>query len=137
MKNISTIELRGLHVIGQNLAINFTDRGFNEWEFQEGESDARSRPSSIVGGNLVAYEKVKHVLFKMARINRDKEKCVAYVGLDGWGHYVHMVNNEIAYAQMNIIVECYDVLESIVKLPRKELHDFFGAWNKGELLKVI
>ncbi|GJU77190.1 hypothetical protein Tco_1274260, partial [Tanacetum coccineum] len=30
---------------------------------------------------------------------------------------------------------CYDILKSIVKVSRKELHDFFGTWNTGELLR--
>jgi 6-phosphogluconate dehydrogenase len=44
-----------------------------------------------------------------------------------------MVHNGIEYGDMQLICEAYAILKATINPSADELHEIFGAWNKGEL----
>jgi 6-phosphogluconate dehydrogenase len=97
-----------------------------------GEEGARHGPSIMPGGPREAYERVRPVLEAVAaRVNG--QPCVTWLGPRSAGHFVKMVHNGIEYGAMQLIAETYDLMKRGLGLNDDELHDVFGAWNKGEL----
>jgi 6-phosphogluconate dehydrogenase len=97
-----------------------------------GEEGALHGPSIMPGGSREAYAAVEHVLTAIAA-KVDGTPCCTYVGPDGAGHYVKMVHNGIEYADMQLIVEAYDLLRHALGLEAPELAEIFGRWNEGDL----
>ncbi|RYR78985.1 hypothetical protein Ahy_A01g003842 isoform D [Arachis hypogaea] len=48
-----------------------------------------------------------------------------------------MIHNGIAYGDMQLIAEAYDVLKLVGKLSNEDLHNAFAEWNKGELRSFL
>src|SRR6266702_3860698 len=107
----------------------FEDTRRRERTLREG---ALHGPSIMPGGSREAYAAVEHVLTAIAA-KVDGTPCCTYVGPDGAGHYVKMVHNGIEYADMQLIVEAYDLLRHALGLEAPELAEIFGRWNEGDL----
>ncbi len=107
--------------------IHFTGMGVSG-----GEQGARTGPSIMPGGDIVAWQHLKPILESVSA-KVDGDPCVAYMGSAAAGHYVKMVHNGIEYAIMQIISEVYDLLKRGAGLNNKELHTLFNKWNEGEL----
>jgi 6-phosphogluconate dehydrogenase len=97
-----------------------------------GEEGALNGPSIMPGGSADAYASVEHLLTAVAA-KVDGTPCCTYVGPDGAGHYVKMVHNGIEYADMQLIVEAYDLLRTALGLGAGELAEVFARWNEGDL----
>lgn len=101
-----------------------------------GEEGARTGPSIMPGGDKEAYEEVAPILKAVAAKVMD-EPCVDYLGRDAAGHYVKMVHNGIEYAIMELISECYDLMDHGLQLSNEELHEVFKAWDSGEMQSYL
>lgn len=101
-----------------------------------GEHGARTGPSIMPGGDLEAYDQVKHILEAVAaKVNGSA--CVAHLGEDAAGHYVKMVHNGIEYAIMQLISETYQLLHMGKGLSNDELHKVYKTWNEGDLQSFL
>ena len=97
-----------------------------------GEEGALRGPSIMPGGDRKAYEALEPVFTAIAA-QVDGTPCCRWIGPGGAGHYVKMVHNGIEYADMQLIVEAYDLLRQIYGLSADELAKVFAEWNGGEL----
>lgn len=112
------LEKTGIHFIGAGVS--------------GGEEGALNGPSIMPGGQKEAYDLVAPI-FDAIAAKVDGKPCSAYIGPEGAGHFVKMVHNGIEYGDMQLIAEAYAILEHVLGLNAKELHDVFTEWNKGEL----
>ncbi|WP_018658599.1 NADP-dependent phosphogluconate dehydrogenase [Allofustis seminis] len=113
--------------------INFIGTGISG-----GEEGALYGPSIMPGGQKEAYNLVAPILEQIsAKAPTDGAPCVAYIGLDGAGHYVKMVHNGIEYGDMQLIAEAYHLLRVFVGLSNDEIADIFEEWNQGELASYL
>ena len=101
-----------------------------------GEEGARTGPSIMPGGDKEAYKEVESIL-KAVAAKVMGEPCVGYLGRDAAGHYVKMVHNGIEYAIMQLISECYDLMDHGLQLSNEELHEVFKAWDSGEMQSYL
>jgi len=97
-----------------------------------GEEGALHGPSIMPGGHREAYDRVEHVFTTIAA-QVDGTPCCTYIGPDGAGHFVKMVHNGIEYADIQLIVEAYDLLRHAVGLEVPEIAKVFQDWNEGDL----
>jgi 6-phosphogluconate dehydrogenase len=97
-----------------------------------GEEGALLGPSIMPGGDPEAYAEVKDVFESIAAVV-DGIPCVVHVGPGGAGHYVKMVHNGIEYADMQLIVEAYDLLTQVAGLDAHAIGKIFEEWNSGDL----
>ncbi|GMI69021.1 6-phosphogluconate dehydrogenase 2 [Hibiscus trionum] len=102
-----------------------------------GEEGARRGTALIPGGSFEAYKYIEDILLKVAAQVPDGGPCVTYIGKGGSGNFVKMVHNGIAYGDMQLIAEAYDVLKSVGNLTNQELRSVFSEWNKGELSSFL
>jgi 6-phosphogluconate dehydrogenase len=98
-----------------------------------GEEGALNGPSIMPGGDKDAYVTAVADIFETISAHVDGVPCCTYVGPDGAGHYVKMVHNGIEYADIQLIVEAYDLLRHGVGLEVPEIAQIFGEWNTGDL----
>ncbi len=121
-----------------------TDRRWEQVRTQElefmgvgvsgGEEGALRGPSIMPGGSREAYTRVATVFTAIsAKAPSDGDPCVDYMGPRGAGHYVKMVHNAIEYGDMQLIAECYDLMQRGLGLDNTALADVFAAWNEAEL----
>ena len=127
------------HYVDTLTRVNFVrEKGFHFMGvgISGGEHGARFGPSIMPGGDMEAYEKVKHILEAVsAKVNGSA--CVSYLGNGAAGHYVKMVHNGIEYAIMQLISETYQLLHMGKGLTNDELHKVFKTWNEGELQSFL
>jgi len=97
-----------------------------------GEEGALHGPSIMPGGDRAAYAQVESILTRIAA-QVDGEPCCRYIGPGGAGHYVKMVHNGIEYADIQLIVESYDLMRHLLGRPADELATVFEGWNDGDL----
>ena len=97
-----------------------------------GEEGALLGPSIMPGGDVEAYAEVKDIFESIAAVV-DGTPCVVHVGPGGAGHYVKMVHNGIEYADMQLIVEAYDLLTQVAGLDAHAIGKIFEEWNTGDL----
>ena len=97
-----------------------------------GEEGARYGPSMMPGGNAEAYKALQPIVEKCAAQVKEGP-CVTYIGPGASGNYVKMVHNGIEYADMQLLVESYQILRDVGGLNHQELHEVFADWNRGEL----
>ncbi|HSP37063.1 MAG TPA: NADP-dependent phosphogluconate dehydrogenase [Frankiaceae bacterium] len=97
-----------------------------------GEEGALHGPSIMPGGNRDAYAQVEEILTSISA-HVDGEPCCRYIGAGGAGHYVKMVHNGIEYADIQLIVESYDLMRHVLGRPADELATVFEQWNEGDL----
>jgi 6-phosphogluconate dehydrogenase len=102
-----------------------------------GEEGALWGPSLMPGGQREAWEAVAPILRAIAARANDGEPCVDYMGPRGAGHYVKMVHNGIEYGDMQLIAECYDLLNRGLGIPAPDLQAIFAGWNQGELKSYL
>ena len=97
-----------------------------------GEHGARFGPSLMPGGPYEAYERVQPI-FEAAAAKVGGEPCVAYLGPGSAGHYVKMVHNGLEYGWMELIAECYDLMERGLGLSDQKMQSVFEDWDHSEL----
>ena len=97
-----------------------------------GEEGALHGPSIMPGGDRAAYAQVESILTRIAA-QVDGEPCCRYIGPGGAGHYVKMVHNGIEYADIQLIVESYDLMRHLLGRPADELATVLEGWNDGDL----
>ena len=102
-----------------------------------GEEGALWGPAIMPGGQREAWDAVAPILRAISAQAEDGQPCVDYMGPRGAGHYVKMVHNGIEYADMQLIAECYDLLNRGLGLSTGELHDIFAKWNNSELKSYL
>ncbi len=97
-----------------------------------GEEGARHGPSLMPGGDPEAWPLVKE-MFQAIAAKADGAPCCQWVGEGGAGHYVKMVHNGIEYGDMQLIVEAWHLLRSVLDMDNDALADVFARWNEGVL----
>ena len=97
-----------------------------------GEEGALEGPSIMPGGAKAAWERIAPMVTKMAIVVKGVP-CCAYMGPDGAGHYVKMVHNGIEYADMQLIAEAYDLMQSLYGMSAGEISKVFADWKKSDL----
>jgi 6-phosphogluconate dehydrogenase len=102
-----------------------------------GEEGALWGPAMMPGGQPEAWDAVASTMRAICACAEDGQPCVEYMGPRGAGHYVKMVHNGIEYGDMQLIAECYDLLNRGAGLSAAELHDIFAEWNKHELKSYL
>ncbi|MBU0981205.1 NADP-dependent phosphogluconate dehydrogenase [Patescibacteria group bacterium] len=98
-----------------------------------GEEGALKGPSIMPGGTKKAYSAFETVLQKIAAADFSGKSCVSYMGNGGAGHFVKMVHNGIEYAEIQMLIEAYDLLKKLYKLPNEEIANIFKKMNEGIL----
>ncbi|MBI4129478.1 NADP-dependent phosphogluconate dehydrogenase [Candidatus Peregrinibacteria bacterium] len=116
------LKKKGIHFLGMGVS--------------GGERGALEGPSLMPGGSREAYDHLELLLQKMAAsldYARDDtehhQKCVAYLGPGGAGHFVKMVHNGIEYGLMQLIAEAYHLLKDIGKKSNAENANIFAEWK--------
>src|SRR3954468_19296952 len=98
-----------------------------------GEEGARNGPSIMPGGSPAAWPHVKDIFQKIAAKVDNGVPCCDWVGENGAGHYVKMVDNGIEYGDMEVIGEAYQLMREGLGMTAAEIQPVFAEWNKGEL----
>jgi 6-phosphogluconate dehydrogenase len=104
-----------------------------------GEEGARIGPAIMPGGDKAAVDKLMPILRSIAAKVGPKrdEPCVTWCGEGSAGHFVKMVHNGIEYGDMQMIAECYDLLQRGLGFDHKKCASTFREWNKGELSSFL
>jgi len=104
-----------------------------------GEEGARLGPAIMPGGDKEAVGLLMPVLKQIAALAGPKndEPCVTWCGLGSAGHFVKMVHNGIEYGDMQMIAECYDLLQRGLGMGHDKCSAIFNTWNKGELQSFL
>src|SRR6201992_3499222 len=97
-----------------------------------GEEGALLGPSIMPGGTPEAYAEVEEIFAKIAA-QVDGTPCCTFVGADGAGHYVKMVQNGIEDPDIQLITEAYDLMRNVAGLSVAEISKTFEEWNEGDL----
>jgi 6-phosphogluconate dehydrogenase len=94
-----------------------------------GEEGALNGPSLMPGGDRSSYDELAPILKKIAA-QVDDGPCVTHVGTGAAGHFVKMVHNGIEYGDMQLIAECYDLMQHVLGMSSSQMADAFAQWNK-------
>jgi len=97
-----------------------------------GEEGALNGPSLMPGGDRSAYDELAPILKKIAAQVEDGP-CVTHIGTGAAGHFVKMVHNGIEYGDMQLIAECFDLMQNVLGMSHAHMADAFTEWNKGHL----
>ncbi|MCA8952248.1 MAG: NADP-dependent phosphogluconate dehydrogenase [Planctomycetes bacterium] len=97
-----------------------------------GEEGALWGPSLMPGGARDAYDELAPILTRIAAQVEDGP-CVTHVGTGAAGHFVKMVHNGIEYGDMQLIAECFDLMQHVLGMGHAEMADTFARWNEGFL----
>jgi 6-phosphogluconate dehydrogenase len=97
-----------------------------------GEEGALRGPSLMPGGDASAYAELAPILRKIAA-QVDDGPCVTHVGKGAAGHFVKMVHNGIEYGDMQLIAECYDLMQGVLGMTPVQMAAAFAEWNRGFL----
>ncbi len=97
-----------------------------------GEEGALNGPSLMPGGDRSSYDELAPILKKIAA-QVDDGPCVTHIGTGSAGHFVKMVHNGIEYGDMQLIAECYDLMQHVLGMSHPQMADAFTQWNKGFL----
>ena len=95
-----------------------------------GEEGALHGPSIMPGGDRDAYEQVEEILTTISA-HVDGEPCCRWIGPGGAGHYVKMVHNGIEYADIQLIVESYDLMRHVLGHSAGELAETFRSGTRA------
>ena len=101
-----------------------------------GEEGALHGPSLMPGGTHQSYARVEE-MWTAISAKVGGVPCCTYIGPDGAGHFVKMVHNGIEYADIQLIVEIYDLLRNALGLQADELASIFREWNNGRLQSYL
>ena len=94
--------------------------------------DIIQRPSFMFSGDRLVFENVKNVFSDIAA-SVDRMSCAAYVGPDGAGQFVKMVNSAIYYAYLELISETVYLLRFALGLQPDEICDHLADFDSGEV----
>ncbi|MGE3172845.1 MAG: NADP-dependent phosphogluconate dehydrogenase [Planctomycetota bacterium] len=97
-----------------------------------GEEGALMGPSLMPGGDKAAYDELAPILKKIAAQVEDGP-CVTHLGKGAAGHFVKMVHNGIEYGDMQLIAECFDLMQNVLGMEHAAMADTFARWNEGVL----
>lgn len=97
-----------------------------------GEEGALNGPSLMPGGSRDAYDELAPILTKIAAQVEDGP-CVTHVGTGAAGHFVKMVHNGIEYGDMQLIAECFDLMQNVLGMSHAQMAQTFQEWNDGFL----
>jgi 6-phosphogluconate dehydrogenase len=97
-----------------------------------GEEGALKGPSIMPGGSKKAWPHVEPI-FKAIAADVDGDKCCAWIGDNGAGHFVKMVHNGIEYGDIQLITEAYHLMKDLLQLSADDMHEVFKKWNQTEL----
>jgi 6-phosphogluconate dehydrogenase len=97
-----------------------------------GEEGALNGPSLMPGGERSAYDDLAPILQKIAAQVEDGP-CVTHVGTGAAGHFTKMVHNGIEYGDMQLIAECFDLMQNVLGMSHAQMADTFTSWNQGFL----
>ena len=95
-----------------------------------GEEGALLGPSMMVGGDSLAYNKVKVILETISAKDFNNKPCVSLLGANGAGHFIKTIHNGIEYGEMQLLAEVYALLKP--SLSNDEIAELFKNWNTGE-----
>lgn len=95
-----------------------------------GEQGALLGPSMMVGGDILAYHKVKGILESITAKDYKNKPCISLLGANGAGHFIKTIHNGIEYAEMQLLAEVYALLKP--SLSNDEIAELFIDWNTGE-----
>jgi 6-phosphogluconate dehydrogenase len=98
-----------------------------------GEEGALRGPSIMPGGSRPAWPHIKPIFQAIAAKVEDGTPCCDWVGSDGAGHFVKMVHNGIEYGDMQLICEAYQIMNELLGMNPKEMHEVLKKWNTGDL----
>ncbi len=101
-----------------------------------GELGARHGPSIMVGGSRDGYSAVASMLQSVAA-RAGEDRCCAYLGGDGAGHFVKTLHNGIEYADMQMIAEAYHVMRHGLAMAPAECAAVFRRWTEGPLASYL
>ncbi len=101
-----------------------------------GELGARHGPSIMVGGSREAFDVVGAMLQSIAA-KAGEDRCCAYLGPDGAGHFVKTLHNGIEYADMQMIAEAYHVMRYGSAMAPAECAAAFRRWTQGSLASYL
>ena len=113
------MEKHGIHFIGMGVS--------------GGEEGALNGPALMPGGDEPAYKEVAPILEAIAAKNTEGKPCVYYMGPEGAGHYVKMVQNGIEYGIMQEFSEVYNLLRDVAHKSDDEMSEIFDKWNHGKV----
>lgn len=94
-----------------------------------GEEGARHGPSLMPGGDKQAWPDLKPILQPISATAPDGTPCCKWMGSDGAGHFVKMIHNGIEYAIMQLIAECYHMMQSELQMSNHRIRSTFDSWN--------
>jgi len=97
-----------------------------------GEEGALNGPSLMPGGERAAYDELAPILTKIAAQVEDGP-CVTHIGTGSAGHFVKMVHNGIEYGDMQLIAECFDLMQNVLGMSHQQMAETFAEWNDGFL----
>ncbi len=97
-----------------------------------GEEGALNGPSLMPGGDRSSYDELSPILKKIAA-QVDDGPCVTHIGTGSAGHFVKMVHNGIEYGDMQLIAECFDLMQNVLGMAHEQMAAAFTQWNKGFL----
>jgi 6-phosphogluconate dehydrogenase len=117
-RRTAELAARGLHFVGMGVS--------------GGEEGARHGPSLMPGGDPAAYATLRPMLEKIAAKVEDGP-CVTHIGTGSAGHFVKMVHNGIEYGDMQLIAECYDLMQNVLGMAPPAMAETFARWNQGPL----
>jgi 6-phosphogluconate dehydrogenase len=104
-----------------------------------GEEGARLGPAIMPGGDRAAVDTLMPVLKAIAAKagKNGDEPCVTWCGNGSAGHFVKMVHNGIEYGDMQMIAECYDLMNRGLGKTHPQCAEVFTKWNEGELKSFL
>ena len=85
----------------------------------------------MISGDRNVYNKIKGI-FGDVSASVDRMSCAAYVGPDGAGQFVKMVNSAIYYSYLELISETVYLLRYTLGLQPDEICDVLADFNSGE-----
>jgi len=101
-----------------------------------GEAGARHGASVMVGGASADYQRLRG-LFQALAARRGPDRCEAWLGPGGAGHFVKMVHNGIEYALMQAIAEAWRFLDEALGLSPVAQQRVFRQWSTGPLASYL
>ena len=106
--------------------------GFVGMGVSGGAAGALDGPSLMPGCERADYDELHPILSKIAAQVEDGP-CVTHVGKGAAGHFVKVVHNGIEYGDMQLIAECFDLMQNVLEMSHTQMADTFAQWNDGPL----
>ncbi|WP_108461568.1 NADP-dependent phosphogluconate dehydrogenase [Devosia naphthalenivorans] len=101
-----------------------------------GELGARHGPSIMVGGDENVWARLRPLLEPISA-KYESSPCVAWLGIDGAGHFVKTIHNGIEYADMQMIAETYGIMRDGLQLSPQDMSKIFADWNTRGLSSYL